>query len=277
MTLSTRNRFFAAAFFAALPTLGLLLFSFPELIRTAAAAANAAEGRSAGIIASALSSLLKPSAAAVLAALPLACIYAALSSALLYYFFEKTQTPEILFFAFFAISFITETARIAVPLSVSREWPPAIVVAASRIISFGRFFGILSLFAAGVYANGVDFQKHGRVLMIIAVVSLSIATGVPVDGLNHDSAFTPIPGYRSMIDLTEFSIALIAVLSFLVAAYTRSAAEFYGASLGALMAVVGRELLLRGDAWTSIPAGALLLYGGSWLFAAKLHRYYLWL
>ncbi len=277
MTLSTRNRFFAAAFFATLPALAVLLFMFPQLARTAASAVAAAEMRSAGVIAAFSARLMQPSPSAVLTALPLICLYSAGTIALLYYFFEKTQTPEILFFAFFAFSFIVETARIAVPLSIANEWPPAVVVAVSRTISFGRFFGILALFSASVYSNGVDFQKHGRVLIIIGIVALSLATGIPVDGLNYDSSFTPISGYRSMVDLTELAIALIAALSFLVAAYTKSAREFYAAAIGTLLIVVGRDLLLRGDSWTAVPVGALMLYGGTWIFAANLHRYYLWL
>lgn len=277
MTLSTRNRFLGAAFLATLPAIGALLYSFPALIGAAAEASSAADHRAAGIAASVFAAFFPASVSSVLAALTLMCLYASAVVALLYYYFEKTQTPEILFFAFFAFSFIAEAARVAIPLAQARDWPPAIVVAAARAIWFGRFFGTISLFAASVYANGIEFQKHGRVLIIIAITALSVATGIPVDGLTYDTAFTPLPGYRNMIDLTELSIALIAVLSFLVAAYSKSAREFYAASGGALLVVVGRDLLLRGDSWATVPAGAALLAAGTWLFASRIHRYYLWL
>ena len=205
------------------------------------------------------------------------CVFAAATIALMYYSFEKTQAPEILFFAFFGFSFCGEAFRIMVPLAKIHEWSPAVVVYAARAIEFARFFGTLSLLAAGVYANGIDFQKHGRGLIIIALAALTIAAGIPVDGLSYDSSFGPLSGYRVMIDLAEFTIAVIAGLSFLVAAYTKSAREFYSASFGIFLVIIGRDLLLRGDSWAAIPAGGALLIGGTWLFAVKVHRYYLWL
>lgn len=277
MTLSTRNRFLIAAFVATIPAIGTLVVSFPEFAGAAARAMSAADQRAAGPLAALFELFAKPSAWATVSSIPLACAYAAGTIVMLYYSFEKTQAPEILFFALFAFSFIGEFFRISVPIAASREWPPAIVVGAARAVSFARFFGVLSLLASSVYANGIDFQKHGRVVIIVVITALTIAAGIPVDGLTYDTSFTPISGYRVMLDLTEITIAAIAAVSFLVGAYVRSAREFYAAALGVLLAVIGRDLLLRGDSWATLLAGSAFLIGGTWLFAVKIHRYYLWL
>jgi hypothetical protein len=152
-----------------------------------------------------------------------------------------------------------------------------LVVWAARAVTFCRFFGVLSLLASSVYANGIDFQKHGYIVTIIAISSLTVAAGIPVDGMAYDTALTPVSGYRFMFDFTELALAAIAVASYFVGAYARSAREFYPASAGILLVAIGRDYLLRGDSWATVPFGAALLIGGTWLFAVKVHRFYLWL
>lgn len=277
MTLPTRNRILIASLIAEIPVIAMLAVSFPALMEASAATISDAAQRSKGLLEGVSVLVSQPSASAFLIAIPICCVFAAGTIAMLYYSFEKTQAPEILFFALFALSFIGEACRIAIPLAYAREWPPAVAVYAARTISFARFAGVLSLFASGLFANGIDFQKPGRVIVIVSIASLTIATGIPVDGLNYDTSFTPLSGYRSMFDLTELTIAAIAVLSFLVAAYVKSAREIYSASLGVLLTVVGRDFVLRGDSWLAVSIGGVLLLSGTWLFAVKIHRYYLWL
>ena len=277
MTLSSRNRLLLVGIAASVPVLAGLAFAMPEAIASALSTLSGAERRTEGLATLWASFFARPSAAAILASIPLSVVFASVSVALLYYSFEKTQAPEILFFAAFCFSLTVEAFRIAVPLSVARDWPPAIIVGAARSIAFGRFFGILSLFASGVFANGVEFQKHGRIFIFIAVAALTVATGIPVDGLAYDSSFLPLSGYRAMIELVELSLAVITVLSYIVAAYSRSAREFYAAAAGIAMIAIGRDLLLKGDSWLTLPVGVALLAGGTWLFTVRTHRYYLWL
>ena len=243
----------------------------------AQAASAAASSRSTGLVQTILGFLSTKSAYAPLVSITFALFFASASVVLLYYSFEKTQAPEVLFFALFSLSFVAESFRLAVPLAVAREWPPAFVVGAARALVFGRFFGLLSLFASSVYASGVDFQKHGRVILISAAASLAIATGVPVDGLAWDSALSPMPGYASMLDLVELALSLIACLSFLVAAKSRGAQEYAVAAAGCFLVCLGRDGLIRGDNWLALPVSATALVAGTWLLAVKVHRYYLWL
>jgi hypothetical protein len=275
MTIATRNRLMIFGIAASIITLSITAFFLPEAVGSAAAAFAKAEGR-------AHASAIAPfrfgvSPWAVLFCIPLAVLYAGATLVLVYYSFEKTQAAEILFFSAFALSFIVEAARVTVPLAVGREWPPAFIVGAARTVVFGRFFGILSLLAAGIYASGVEFQKHGRVFLIIAAVALTISTGAPVDGLSFDTAFTPDSGYRTMLEAAEIALAGIAVASFIAASYARGAREFGIGGLGIAAAFIGRELLLKSDSWLLLVPGAAILAGGTWLFATKVHRYYLWL
>jgi hypothetical protein len=277
MTLSTRNRFLIAAFIATIPAIGTLIVSFPEFSKAAVFAFGGAEIRSGGPVTSLFEFLAKPSLWTTMAAIPFASLYAAGTVAMLLLLLRENPSAGDPIFRPLRLLLGLGGFPHRGPDRLRPGMAAAFVVGAARVIAFGRFFGVLALLASGVYANGVDFQKHGRVIIIAVLAALTIAAGIPVDGLDYDTAFTPVAGYRSMLDLTELTIEAIAVISFLVGAYVRSARELYSASLGVFLAAAGRAFLLRGDNWLTVPLGSALLIAGTWIFVVKLHRYYLWL
>lgn len=276
MTVSTRNRLLVGLFALSLLPIAALVVDGAEILGALPEAASRAEVRSGGAFAG-LSALAEPSAYAPAFAAAASLLYAASTIALLYFFFEATFAPEMLFLAFFAFSFAVEPARFAVPLAVSRDWPPAFVVAGARVLLFGRFMGLFSIFASSVYASGIDFQKHGRIVLIVLIASAGIAVGVPVDGLAWDAAIVPVPGYLSVMRIAEYTISAITVASFLVAAYSRGAREFAFAALGCALLILGKEALVRADSWIAAPLGLAALVAGTALIMNKIHRYYMWL
>ncbi len=272
-----RNRLLGVGIAAPILPATALILSAAEALRTAPAASEEAIRRARGLIQVLSAFLFDPSPYAPLASIVFSILYAGATVALIYYFFEKTQAPEILFIALFALSLAAEGFRIAVPLAMARNWPPAYVVGAARALLFGRFFGLFALFAAGLYAAGLEYQKHGRVVIIVAAAAFAIAAGAPVDGLSWDSSFSPIPGYAFMLEIVQIGVAAIAVVNFLVAAYSRGTADFAHVALGCVLVVIGRDGLIRADTWLALPLGAAAIASGTVLAAAKVHRFYLWL
>jgi len=204
-------------------------------------------------------------------------LYSFLSMILIYYFFEKTQSPEILFVVFFAASFSLESLRLLLPLSRVYEMPSLYLLMASRVTLFGRYFGIFSLFTASIYAVGFKAQKQRNVVLIIAVVTLIITLGVPIDTESWDSSLNMIHGYISMFRLIEVGAFLTTVLSFFIAAWSRSSREFVFIGTGSALAFLSRHILLNADTWAALPTGLLLLAIGTWLICTRLHKIYLWL
>jgi len=204
-------------------------------------------------------------------------LYAFFSTILIYYFFEKTQSPEILFMAFFAISFAPEALRLLLPLSRVYEIPSLYMLMASRVILFGRYFGIFSLFTASLFAVGFKVQKQRNVVLIMAVITLIITLGVPIDTETWNSSLNMISGYVSIFRLIEAGAFLTTAMSFFIAAWSRSSREFVVIGTGSILALLGRHILLYADAWVALPGGLLLLVVGTWLICTKLHKIYLWL
>ena len=204
-------------------------------------------------------------------------LYSFFSILFIYHFFEKTQSPEVLFVALFAISFSFEALRLVIPLQWVYEIPSLYILTASRILLFGRYFGIFSLFTASVYAVGFKTEKQRNVIMIITVTALIIALGFPIDTQTWDSSLNMLVGYISMLRLIEAGTFLIAILSFFIAVWLRGSHEFFFICAGAILAFIGRNILLSTDAWIGLPVGLLCLAVGTWLICTKLHKIYLWL
>jgi len=204
-------------------------------------------------------------------------LFAFFTIVLIYYFFEKTQSPEILFMVFFALSFAPEALRLLLPLSQVYEIPSLYLLMASRVMLFGRYFGIFSIFTASLYAVGFKAQKQRNVVLIIAVVTLIITLGVPIDTETWDSSLNMISGYVAIFRLIEVGAFLTTALSFFIAAWSRSSREFVVIGIGSVLALLGRHISLYADAWAALPTGLLLLVVGTWLICTKLHKIYLWL
>lgn len=277
MTLSTRNIIFKSGIFLALASLiGVIMAAFAALSAYPEVTA-AAVRRSSGLIQALAAHFLPSVPYAPFISVLFAVIYALISIILIYYFFEKTPSPEILFFALFVLSFAIEGSRVMAPLRQVYDLPSLSLVISFRILLFSRYFGLFSLFAASVYAAGLEEQKQGNVVFIIVLAALVISLGVPVDGLSWDSSLAMVSGYASMFKLVEIIIMLIATVSFFIAAYARGTREYVFIGLGTFLVCWGRNILFSADTWvTPLPALALL-GAGTWIICVQLHRVYLWL
>jgi hypothetical protein len=276
MTLSVRNNYFRAGIVLSLlslvVTLALCFVTFPAFPQVGAAAV-----RTTGIVQSLVSSFFQPQSYVSFATMAGAVLYALVAMILIYYFFEKTQSPEILFFALFVSSFAFEGLRVMVPLMGAYDLPAFYPVLGSRALLFTRFFGIFSLFAASVYAAGLGEQKQGNIVFIIAIAAMVIALGVPIDGLAWDSSLMMIRGYPSMLRLVEAGIMAITMISFFISAYSRGSREYVFIGIGSFLVFWGRAMLLPSDTWVTPLPALLLLAGGTWIICVQLHHVYLWL
>jgi hypothetical protein len=276
MTLSDRNTFFKAEIFIAAVFLVTAVAVSFVIIPACSAASTEAARRAQGIIQNLTGHFLEPSPYAPLAVMAGAVLYALITLILIYYFFEKTQSPEILFFTLFVFSLSFEGLRIMTPLQKAREIPALYLLLASRMLLFARFFGIFSLFAASVYAAGFGVQKQQNIILIIAVFTLVIALGIPIDVFTWDTSYSMINGYTSMFRMVEAGVLLITMLSFFISAYSRGSREYILIGAGSFLVFLGRNIIQSADTWTG-PLGLLFLAVGSWFICTKLHKVYLWL
>ncbi|MDR2661787.1 MAG: hypothetical protein LBC31_02180 [Treponema sp.] len=277
MTLAQRNRYFkggiilsSLCFLTLASFAGKLLPFYPDL-------SAAALHRSGGAFQALAAKFFDPSPYAPFVTMTLAVIYSLSASILIFVFFEKTQSPEILFFGLFALSFVFEIFRIMPPLQRLYGFPSVLLVWGARMLIFGRLLGVISLFASSVYAAGLETQKQGRVVITMVMAILVISIRIPVNGLAWDSSFTMIFAYGSMFRFAEDALLVITVVSFLVSAYTRGNGEYLLIALGVFLAALGRGLVIGADTWITPLPGSIMLIAGTWIVTARLHQVYLWL
>ena len=277
MTLSTRNNVFKLGITLSFLCLLICVFASMEVIPIYPSMENEITHRPGSIFHKFTGNFLNAKLLAVHCCILALVLYSFFSMILTYYSFEKTQSPEILFVAFFAVSFSLEALRLILPLGWVHEIPALYVLMTSRIILFSRYFGIFSLFTASVYAVGYKSQKQHNVIMILAVITLIITLGVPIDTQVWNSSLNMISGYVSMFRLIEAGTFLITTISFFIAAWVRSSREFIFIGVGSAMTFFGRNILLNADTWAELPTGLLFLVVGTWLICTRLHKIYLWL
>jgi len=277
MTLSTRNILFRCGIFIA--SLSLILvavggyFAYPAFPGASAEAAL----RSDGIIQKLVSGFEEPSSYVPLWTMLGAAVYSLVSIILIYHFFEKTQSPEILFIGFFVISLTFEFARLIIPINQVFPLPAFFSIAASRVLFFGRYFGIFSLFASGVYAAGMDAQKQQSILLMLILAALIIAINIPIDPFVWDSTFMVRAGYRFMFSVLEMVVLAITVASFLISAFTRGSRRYVFIATGVFLVFAGRSILINSDTFITVFPGLVILSIGTWWVCSRLHLEYLWL
>jgi hypothetical protein len=230
-----------------------------------------------GIVHGIAGDLLKEAPYAPFVSILAAVFYSFISLTLIHYFFEKTQSTEIFFVSLFVMSMAFEGLRIMIPLKIAMELSNAYLIWTSRILVFGRYFGLFSLFAASVCASGFEIQKQQNVIFVIIAAALIIALGIPIDGLSWDSSLAMILGFPKMFMVVEAGVLLITVVSFLVSSYTRGIKEYILVGLGTFLAYAGRNLLLNADTWATLIPGLIILTAGTWFICTQLHKVYLWL
>jgi hypothetical protein len=214
---------------------------------------------------------------AVHTALVLAVLYSFIGLLLIFSFFERTPTPEILYIAIFTISLSFEAIRLLLPLNLILNSPSFYLRITARILLFARFFGIFSLFTAGLCAAGLDVQKTRIAIFIMILATMVITGSVPIDVHSWDTGFNMIIGNKNMFRMIELLVFITTVVSFFIAAKIRDSKYYVHAAVGVMLALIGRNILLGTDNWIGAAQGILLLSFGTYYLCSKVHKIHLWL
>jgi len=277
MTISDRNKVFRAGIIFSAAALLAGIAASPVLLPVYAYMETYTVPRPGGFFQTVVAGRLTANFTAAHFAVLAMALYSLLAMALIAFFFEKTQSPEIIFVAFFVVSLSAEVFRLAVPMGRIYGIPSLYMLMASRIILFGRYFGIFSLFAASVHAAGYQSQQQRNAIIVIVATALFVSLGIPVDTQTPDTSLMPTGGYAALFTLIETGIFVITAASFFIAAVPRGSREFVFIGTGSVLMLAGRNILLHADTWAALPTGFVLLAAGTWLVCTRLHRIYLWL
>jgi len=277
MTLSGRNRLVILGILWSSLILIILSFFAFQTFSVFPALERQAVSRPSGFVHSLVAPLVRSNNYAPLFSMLISVLYSLAGVITIYVLFEKTQAPEILFFANFMLSLSLELSRLAIPLIMYYNTSLTYAVFTGKILLFSRLFGLFSLFLASVYAAGMDMQRYGMLLILNAAICLTLASGVPINSMNWDTTLTPRYGFADMFFLIEATIVGITILSFFISIKNRSSKDYVYVSIGILLVLFGRDILLHADTYVELVLAVPVLGFGTWMYCKNLHQYYLWL
>ena len=234
---------------------------------------QASQRSGGGFIAALLPS---PAPYAAFAGIGTAVLFAFVSQVLLFYFFEKTQAIEVRLLGTFLFSFTFEVLRIVVPLRAVMRLSGYIPAIASRLMVFGRFYGLFALFAAGLCVSGLKIRREETIIFPMAIAALLFALRMPIDSFYYDTSLYPLIGLSRTFGTVNAVIVMLSFLCFVSGAYTRGSREYYFIAMGIMTAAIGRRLLLAADTWVMLAAGFVFLFFGTWYAGLQFRRMYLW-
>ena len=209
--------------------------------------------------------------------LPVICLnlFSTLSCIIIFFSFRNTASSEIFFFYIFIFSFVFDVFRFSSLLIPTYSILTVFPMAATRLVYYGRFLGALSLFSAGLFTTGLEYQRMSITSIIILVLPAALVLVLPVD------VTTPVPGGTWQLSrFHDITIALslfhlIAVLNFIIAGLKNESREYLIIAVSLFIAVCGRELTYYFTGWLPL-AGFIMMVGGSLSFGLRIHRLYLW-
>lgn len=191
--------------------------------------------------------------------------------------FEKTQSPEIIFFTLFLAGCMLEGIRLWIPaFNLWRDFSN-VYVGIGRFLFFSRMIASLSLiFIALLSINKNAHQDADKNCVLIAAAACLFAFIVPVDTITIPSNYAVRFGYEKLYMSLVWVCYITSFVAMRFQAQSLGSPEYRKASTGFIIMTAGYSLLIQTDALFLLVAGTVLLATGSTVFLRNLHKYYMW-
>lgn len=131
-------------------------------------------------------------------------------------------------------------------------------VLVSRATTFGHLVGAFALFAAGLYAGGLQMQRHALALVLGAVGAVALVGLVPIDASTLPANLVYRAGGRISVSTIATIIGALGILNYMQGAIAQGDSRVGFSTLCVGGMLVARELLYYLDEMTWIALGLLV-------------------
>ncbi len=190
--------------------------------------------------------------------------------------YQRTASAEIFFFMFFLFSISFEVIWLWSGIAIVTGAPVFLSILLSKILLFGRFFGLLSLLFSSLYAIEMSYQKFPILMLSPVLISLALTYTLPFDSSIIMRNFLYKLGDVKSHWIVTIVLEIVTILNYLIAAYRREKPPFAWIALGVFLILIGRELLILTLSPLPIAVSIVLASVGIWLFSKQIYRVYLW-
>jgi hypothetical protein len=189
--------------------------------------------------------------------------------------YRRTDSAELLFLMLFCLSLCLEAWRLGNLVFPALGMSQYLNVLITRLVLFSRFFGLLCLLVASLYAVGMKYIQYPVLIGGMVVLAFALAGVLPLDTSLHEPTFLYKLGDRQGYLFVRLILALLMVVNFVAAARVRRTRRFAVAALAAFLLFAGRELLHYGIAPIPIVLGTAALIVGFVICVRQIVVFYL--
>ena len=210
-----------------------------------------------------------------LAGITCALVFAVLANLGVRTLYRRTDSAELLFLMLFCLSLCLEAWRLGNLVFPTLGLSQYLNVVVTRLVLFSRFFGLLCLLVASLYAVGMKYVQYPVLIGGMAVLAFALAGVLPLDTSLYEPTFLYKLGDRQGYFFVRLILGLLTVINFVVAVRTRRSRRFAVTAAAALLLFVGRELLQNGFAPLPVVLGTAALIVGFVIFVRQIVIFYL--
>jgi hypothetical protein len=188
----------------------------------------------------------------------------------------KTASAELFFFTVWAFCLGFEAFRLLSLGLVIHNASMGPIVFLTRLVIFGRYLGLLSLFMGSILAVGFRQERMSAVLSAAFLLALFFASVQPVNSGVLAPDFLIDRGFGFLMSLFDSALIAMTLVNYLVAWRMNRDTAFLASGAGLALCILA-YLLLRSNQspWFILPA-IVFLATGAWLHIKSMNGYYLW-
>ncbi|MBO4509156.1 MAG: hypothetical protein J5747_11050 [Spirochaetaceae bacterium] len=271
MTLNSRNRLmkaisiisfsqlfvFAALFIYRIVSDNSLQFEFPTL--------SLGEINARTV----LHAAFQPYSYASLAAIAILALYTPAVSTALRYVFEKTQSPEILYYMGFLTGCMVEIYRLCIPLFNLWGGYSDFLIFTGKLVLAGRILAGMSLLFSAIFSSDDKIQEADKNIVIAIAISVALATSTAVDTRTILPSIMVQTSYHSVLLFVRIFLAVMTAVAFMLAGKIKTMISY-------MLLFAGYMCLTLSDSIFLTALGLILFGIGTKVYLQQLHNYYLW-
>ncbi len=194
----------------------------------------------------------------------------------IYHTFEKTKSPEMLYFISMLIGFFAQSFFLCIPIFSLYTGYSSFLSSISSIAFFGQMQVMLSVLFQGALVTQDESRDSDKFVGIISIVSLSFSAIIPVDVTNIAQDFSPTYAFESVFLLIRVVFTIIAFASMILSSASKKSRDYRCASIAFLFLCTGYLFLTSSATLLFLCIGFLFFSVGTIRFLKHLHWYYMW-
>ena len=218
---------------------------------------------------SVMKAAFQPYSYASLAAIATLALYTPVVSTVVRYVFEKTQSPEILYFTGFLTGCMVETFRLCIPLFNLWGGYSDFIIFTGKLVLAGRILAGMSLLFSAIFSSDDKIQEADKNLVIAIAISVALAAATAVDTRTILPSIMVQTSYHSILMFVRIFLAVMTALAFMLSGKIKTMISY-------ILLFAGYMCLTLSDTLFLTALGLLLFGIGTKVYLQQLHNYYLW-